>query len=76
MSGNFALFSDIKDKKKESDKASVAFSDWHIASENITHQESNLFGPICFAQYTLHDRKLKITAQLSPIEKIKGHKVA
>ncbi len=76
VSGNFALFSDIKDKKKESDKASVAFSDWHIASENITHQESNLFGPICFAQYTLHDRKLKITAQLSPIEKIKGHKVA
>ena len=75
VSGNFALFSDVKDKKKASDKASVAFSDWHITSENITHQESNLFGPICFAQYTLHQRKLKITVQLSPIEKIKGHKV-
>ncbi len=76
VSGNFALFSHVNDKNNASSTPSVAFSDWHIASENIAHRENNLFGPICFAQYTLHQRKLKLTAQLSPIEKIKGHKLA
>lgn len=33
-------------------------------------------GPICFAQYTLHRRKLKLTAQLAPIEMIVGHSVS
>ncbi|GGW47776.1 hypothetical protein GCM10007383_34770 [Arenibacter certesii] len=75
LTGNFALLSHVNDNKTY-DKPSVAFSDWQIVSENMEHIESNLFGPICFAQYTLHQNKLKITAQLSPIEKIKGHKVA
>ncbi|GGW51070.1 alkaline phosphatase D family protein [Arenibacter certesii] len=76
LSGNFALLSHVNNKYKSTNKSSVAFSDWHIGSNNIEQIENNLFGPICFAQYTLHQHKLKITAQLSPIEKIKGHKVA
>ncbi|GEO06471.1 hypothetical protein AAE02nite_41350 [Adhaeribacter aerolatus] len=57
-------------------KATVLFSDWQISGPKISHNPGQVFGPICFAQYTLHQKTLKLTAQLAPIENIPGHTVA
>ncbi len=80
LTGNFALLAHAKFESDDNltldvSVSSVAFSDWRITSENLHVNEDQLFGPICFAQYTLHRNKLKITAQLTPIEQIDGHKV-
>ena len=75
LMGNFALLSHIDVKGEDSHQPIVGFKDWSIDSDSLYSNEDNIFGPICFAQYTLHRGKLKLTAQLSPIEDVKGHKV-
>lgn len=75
LKGNFALLSHIVHKKSNNHNPVVGFKDWSINSDTLYTNENNIFGPICFAQYTLHRNKLKITAQLSPVEEIKKHKV-
>ena len=75
LAGNFALIAH-SDVKNNNDYGSVVgFSNWHINSPSLYSNNNNIFGPICFAQYTLNRQKLKLTAQLSPVEKIKGHKI-
>jgi len=73
--GNFALLSDFKKDGNKESIPSVGFSDWRITSNRLYSNEDQIFGPICFAQYTLHNNKLKLTAQLAPVEDIKGHKI-
>lgn len=73
LEGGFALFSDFK--KGTQTVSSVAFEGWEILGDQLYQNEEQLYGPICFAQYTLHNKKLKLTAQFTPIEKIKNHKV-
>lgn len=75
LKGNFALLSHIDTKKNNNHKPLIGFSNWSIDSKSLFSKEDNIYGPICFSQYTQHRGKLKITAQLSPIEDIKGHKV-
>ncbi|WP_242202130.1 alkaline phosphatase D family protein [Aestuariivivens insulae] len=73
--GNFALLSDIEIKGGDEHWPLVGFKDWSIDSKALYSNDDNIFGPVCFAQYTLHRGKLKLTAQLSPVEEIQGHKV-
>jgi hypothetical protein len=47
------------------------FDDWVIDGPGISRDTSATFGPIMFAQYTLHRGVLKLTAQLAPIEQIR-----
>ncbi|WP_242130569.1 alkaline phosphatase D family protein [Aestuariivivens marinum] len=75
LAGNFALLSSVDVKGGNSHQPLVGFKDWSIDSKTLYSNEENIFGPICFAQYTSHRGKLKLTAQLSPIEDIEGHKV-
>ncbi|MCF8274432.1 MAG: alkaline phosphatase D family protein [Flavobacteriaceae bacterium] len=76
LKGNLALLSDIDVKdKQQQNTPSVSFENWTINSDELYQNESNLFGPICFAQYTLHKKKLKLTGQFSPFETIKDHKI-
>ncbi|MDO5980237.1 alkaline phosphatase D family protein [Flavivirga spongiicola] len=75
LKGNFALLSHIDSNNKNKHEPFIGFENWSINSESLYFNENNIFGPICFAQYTLHRNKLKITAQLAPVEEIKGHKV-
>ncbi|WP_190810671.1 alkaline phosphatase D family protein [Flagellimonas sp. S3867] len=76
LTGNFSLLSDFKlDKGEDSETPSAAFSNWHIVSQDLTFNADNFFGPICFTQYTLNKGKLKLTAQMAPIEKIEGRLV-
>lgn len=73
VAGNFALLAHSVLKEKNLNQPSVAFSNWAITSENLDLREEQLFGPIYFAQYTLNKGKLKLTAQLAPVESIKNH---
>jgi len=75
LKGNFALVSHIDVKRNNKYQPVIGFSNWSITSNSLYHNANNIFGPICFAQYSLHRGKLKLTTQLSPVEEIKGHKV-
>ncbi|MCM4173342.1 twin-arginine translocation pathway signal protein [Arenibacter sp. TNZ] len=75
VEGNFALLADLKSKTNSQSQPSVGFSHWSISSNQLISNKEQLYGPICFAQYTLHNNKLKLTAQLAPIEEIKDHAV-
>ncbi len=73
--GNIALVAHCP-QKLGTDKPMVSFEDWMFKGEKIIENADQLFGPICFAQYTLHQGLLKMTAQLAPIEEISSLKIS
>lgn len=73
--GNFALLANLKTDKGNTSHPLAGFTNWQISADNLISNKDQLYGPICFAQYTVHDKKLKLTAQLAPIEEIKDHSV-
>ncbi len=75
LEGNIALVAHCP-QKFGGDKPMVSFEDWVFKGEKIAENPDQLFGPICFAQYTLHRGILKMTAQLAPIEEIKGLQIS
>jgi len=50
----------------------AGFSEWRITGPGISASPEAAFGPVMFAQYTLHRGTLKLTAQLAPIEEVPG----
>ncbi len=76
LAGNLALVSHFPDIPEGGEQAAVAFSDWVLSGDKISQSSDQAFGPVCFAYYTLHDKILKMGAQLAPIEKINGLKVS
>ncbi|WP_456867518.1 alkaline phosphatase D family protein [Galbibacter sp. BG1] len=74
VNGNFSLVVHTQHKKAVKNKT-ASFSNWKVTSTGLNYSEEQLYGPICFAQYTLHKEKLKLTTQLTPFEKIPNHKV-
>ena len=65
--GNLALLHHVEE---ETPGQGAVFADWEISGSGILTDPSASFGPIMFAQYTLHQNTLKLTAQLAPIESI------
>jgi alkaline phosphatase D len=43
------------------------FADWRISGTKVDRHDDRAFGPVFFTQYTLHERTLKLTAQLAPV---------
>ena len=76
LTGNVALLShvDVAEPNAE-DVATARFAAWRMSGGKMVHDRGATFGPVCFAQYTLHRGVLKFTAQLAPIEAIAGHRV-
>lgn len=72
--GNLAIVAHAT-KENQSDSPLVAFADWKFSGEKIAVDSKQIFGPIVFAQYTLHRNTLKLTAQLAPVEKVPGLQV-
>jgi hypothetical protein len=66
--GNLALLSHYEDAGTAGHAA--RFADWSIAGPGVSADLAATFGPIMFAQYTVHRGTLKLTAQLAPIEMI------
>ncbi|WP_137401026.1 alkaline phosphatase D family protein [Echinicola rosea] len=76
VSGGLALVAHFPDEpKQELENPSVAFSHWELKGGKVLQFDDREFGPICFAQYTLHDKVLKLNAQLAPVEDVSGHKI-
>lgn len=75
LTGNLALVSHFQSQEDKTDSASVRFSGWTIGGDKLTGDPEQVFGPICFAQYTLDRGLLNMTAQLAPVEAIEGHRV-
>lgn len=76
VTGNIALVSHFGNTGDSTEQPSVAFANWEIKGEKISHHPAQAFGPVCFAQYTLHDNTLKFNAQLTPIEAVADHQVS
>ena len=69
MTGNVALichFETLK-KQEESPEAGISFSNWKISGTKVIVKPEQQYGPIYFAQYTLNDNILKLSAQLAPV---------
>lgn len=75
LAGNIALVSHFTEAKDAGQHPSVAFKNWELKGNKVRHDPAQVFGPVAFAQYTLHNKVLKLSAQLSPIESISNHKV-
>lgn len=75
LAGNLALVSHFQPRNGKANSPSVRFADWRMEGSKLTSDPAHVFGPICFAQYTLDRRLLKMTAQLAPVEAIEGHSV-
>jgi hypothetical protein len=67
--GNCALLSHVE---PAGPGRGASFSRWRIAGAGIAVDPDAAFGPVMFAQYTLHRGTLKLTAQLAPIEQVGG----
>lgn len=71
--GSLALLSHAEDAPMPAGSGGAAtFDDWRIGGAGIVADGGAAFGPVMFAQYTLHRGVLKLTAQLAPIEPIAG----
>lgn len=74
LEGNLALVAHSAGDKVTL-QPSAEFGSWKISGAKADQEPGQVFGPVCFAQYTLHKKTLKLTAQLAPVEAVKGHKV-
>lgn len=76
--GNIALISHFVEKDEpgsssrngdlQDGKAKVAFSHWKLEGKKVVYHPQQVYGPIYFAQYTLHHGILKLSAQLAPMD--------
>ncbi|MHC4122802.1 MAG: alkaline phosphatase D family protein [Planctomycetota bacterium] len=76
LTGNLLLVSSqdwhVNHKKAE---LHFWFYDWNISGSKVNRNDNQIFGPILFAQYTLSNRIMKMTAQMPPMGKMDGQTV-
>ena len=65
-----------QDDARGAGKGVDRFFRWRIGGEGVVADASAEYGPIVFAHYTLHRGRLKLTAQLAPIDDLPGLTVA
>jgi len=65
--GNCALLSHVD---PSGSGTGAVFDRWTLSGRGLAANQDAVFGPIMFAQYTLHRGILKLTAQLAPLEEI------
>ncbi|MEM9936081.1 MAG: alkaline phosphatase D family protein, partial [Bacteroidota bacterium] len=66
MQGSIALLSDFRGNQME-EKPSVAFKDWKLSGTKLTYLPEQAYGPVLFAQHTLSQGSMKLTAQMPPM---------
>ncbi|MEX0681592.1 MAG: alkaline phosphatase D family protein [Balneolales bacterium] len=76
LAGNVALVSHFPSQNGSWLTSTSRFSNWRLSGSKFIALSGQVYGPICFAQYTLHKKLLKVTAQLTPVETIPDHKVS
>jgi hypothetical protein len=66
--GNVALVSHFKQQSDSPDHATVSISSVEVKGDKVDYDPERIYGPIYFAQYTVNAGKLKLTAQLAPVD--------
>lgn len=75
LAGNLALIAHFPGEQENETPPSAAFAEWKISGTKLYQDDSQVWGPVCFAYYTLHQGILKLNAQLTPIEALTDHQV-
>lgn len=66
--GNVALLSDFEKFEEEAaDGLVCTFDKWELLGNKVIKNEAQIFGPLCFTQYTRQKNLVKLTAQLCPV---------
>ncbi len=65
--GGITLLNDCQTKEQQVFTPGVRFENLQISGSKLIGNEARTFGPIYFAQYTLHHDCLKLSAQTAPI---------
>ena len=73
MQGNLGLFCDpLSGPGQKNPPANSLtrfwFSDWRISGDKVVANESQVFGPVLWSQYTTHKGVMKMTAHIAPME--------
>lgn len=67
--GDLMLVSNFPNASKERNYTkSVWFKNWRIKGSKIVEKDEQHYGPILFSQYTLSRKKVKLTAQMAPVD--------
>lgn len=66
--GNMAIVSHCKPETEQGDEPTIAISNFEAAGEKFSFHDQQTFGPVYFAQYTVNNKILKLTAQLAPMD--------
>lgn len=66
--GNVAIVSHFKSPDR-SGEPTIAIKDLELWGEGFVFHPQQVYGAVYFAQYTVNERVLKLTAQLPPVEK-------
>ncbi|MPY90005.1 MAG: twin-arginine translocation pathway signal protein, partial [Luteitalea sp.] len=75
VEGNVALLSHYEPAStEETNQVTARFSRWTLEGEKLAAGQDTTFGPIYFAQYTLEQKRLKLTAQLAPLDLPESHR--
>ncbi|OYX25573.1 MAG: hypothetical protein B7Z06_07060 [Flavobacteriales bacterium 32-35-8] len=66
--GNIALLCNFSEFDSENtDHLVCSFDQWELSGDKFTKNEDQIFGPLCFTQYTRQKNLVKLTAQFCPI---------
>ncbi len=69
--GNIALVSHpgfpSEGNQEEKNGSRFWFKDWNVSGSKIDEYPKRVFGPVLATQYTVHQQKLKMTAQFPPL---------
>jgi alkaline phosphatase D len=71
--GGVALLSSAETKEQQELTPSARFEHWHVSGAKVSSDTARIYGPIYFAQYTLHNRTVKLSALCAPLGD--GHEV-
>ncbi len=67
VQGGIALLSSADTKVQQELTPSARFEHWKVSGLKVNSDASHTYGPIYFAQYTLHNQTVKLSALCAPI---------
>lgn len=65
LAGHIGLVADFKNK--DSSRWSAEFAHWELRGDLLDHFPDRTYGPVYFAQHTVSDHQLHLTAQIAPL---------
>jgi len=67
LTGNIALVSHFEEEDAIDKDRFTSYSNWQVEGDKLNYHPKQVYGPVYFAQYTINDQVLKLSAQLAPV---------